>query len=118
MASAENRLPRLPSGTVQPRWVSQLGILSSAAHGLDAVRTAWDEELDGLPPNAHPGTHVYDSAVTERNEAAWPLLEVWALHGQSVLDIRSTAHPSRSRLRTAAPAPPVTSASSTPAVRR
>ncbi|MFI1890215.1 hypothetical protein [Streptomyces jumonjinensis] len=117
VASAENRLPQVPTDAVRSGWVSQLGILASAAHGLDAVRVSWEEELDRLPPNARPGTAVYDTVAAERDEAAWPLLEMWALHGQTVLDIRAAAGPSRTRLRTTA-APPVTSTSSTPAARR
>lgn len=116
VVSAENHLPQARGA--RPGWVSQLGILTSAAHGLDAVRASWEEELDNLPPNARPGTPAYDTATAERDAAAWPLLELWALHGQTVLDIRAAAGLSRTRLRTAAPAPPVTAASSTPAARR
>ncbi|MFD9715784.1 hypothetical protein [Streptomyces sp. NPDC059076] len=116
VASAENRLPNVRGA--RPGWVSQLGILTSATHGLDTVRASWDETLDSLPPNARPGTPVYDTAVTERDEAAWPLLDLWALHGQTVLDIRAAARPPQARLHTTAPAPPVSNASSTPAARR
>ncbi|MFI6289323.1 hypothetical protein ACIBCM_32040 [Streptomyces sp. NPDC051018] len=118
VASAENRLTRLPSAPDRPGWTSQLGILTSAAHGLDAVRTTWDETLDDLPMNAGPGTPAYDTAAARRNRAAWPLLELWALHGHTVLDIRTAAEPSRPRLQSTAPVPPVTSTSSTPAARR
>ncbi|MGW4200341.1 hypothetical protein [Streptomyces sp. NPDC004726] len=118
MTSADNRLQQVPAGSAQSRWVSQLGILTSAAHGLDTVRASWEEELDGLPPNARPGSPSYDTATAERDAAAWPLLELWSLHGQAVLDIRAAAGPSRPRLQTTAPAPPVTSTSSTPAARR
>ncbi|MGW5679703.1 hypothetical protein ACWEV4_32285 [Streptomyces sp. NPDC003860] len=117
MASAERRLAQVPADSVRSGWVSQLGILASAVHGLDAVRVAWEKELDLLPPNARPGTPAYDTAAAERDIAAWPLLEVWALHGQTVLDIRAAA-PSRPRLQSTAPAPPVTATSSTAAVRR
>ncbi|MFF0448011.1 hypothetical protein ACFYT4_16650 [Streptomyces sp. NPDC004609] len=118
VASAENRLTRLPSAPDRPGWTSQLGILTSAAHGLDAVRTTWDETLGDLPVNAGPGDPAYDTAAAERDAAAWPLLELWALHGQTVLDIRTTARSSRPRVQSTAPAPPVASASSTPAARR
>ncbi|MFF8958617.1 hypothetical protein [Streptomyces sp. NPDC014894] len=116
VASAENRLPQV-SGA-RPGWVSQLGILTSATHGLDAVRGSWEAELDRLPPNARPGTPAYDTIATERDAAAWPLLELWALHGQTILDIRAAAGPSRNGLQTTAPVPPVTSTSNTPAARR
>jgi hypothetical protein len=119
VASAENRLTCLSSAPDRPGWASQLGILTSAAHGLDTIRTTWDETLDGLPPNAGPGDPAHDTAMAERDAAAWPLLELWALHGQTVLDIRTAAAgPSRPRLQSTAPVPPVTSTSRAPAARR
>ncbi|MEU5162283.1 hypothetical protein AB0G74_22130 [Streptomyces sp. NPDC020875] len=119
VVSAENRLADLPSTLVQSRWVSQLGALTAAAHGLTVVRATWEEELDSLPPTARPGTPAYDTVTAERNASAWLLLEEWALHGQAVLDIRA-AVPQRPRPTTVAPAAPtaITGSSSTPAARR
>ncbi|MFC9464371.1 hypothetical protein [Streptomyces coelicoflavus] len=60
LANAQTQLGHLPSGSMQSRWVWQLGVLQDALERLDTLAERRQATRDELPADAHRGTDAYD----------------------------------------------------------
>mgnify|MGYP001064376800 CR=1 FL=1 len=102
LATAETQLGRLPEGSVQSRWVYQLGVLHAALDRLEQLHEQWLETRDALPTTAKPGTTAFDDALAEYHAESWSYLDDWATHGKTLREINAAARSAPSPL---APAP-------------
>ncbi|MER6500143.1 hypothetical protein ABT218_12310 [Streptomyces sp. NPDC001455] len=102
LATAEAQLVRLPTNTVQSRWVYQLGVLRSALDQLDELHAQWLEIHDVLR-----GTPDFDGALADHHAESWSYLETWATHGVALREINTAARTAPSSL---APGPTTTPA--------
>ncbi|MEV7064293.1 hypothetical protein AB0N97_15990 [Streptomyces collinus] len=98
LATAEAQLAQLPEGTVQSRWVYQLGALRDALDRLEGLHEQWLETRDALPTTAKPGTADFDDALAEHLGESWSYLDHWAKHGKALREIDSAARKARSPL--------------------
>ncbi|MFF9016570.1 hypothetical protein ACF09C_26820 [Streptomyces sp. NPDC014870] len=105
LATAETQLTALPAGTVQNRWVWQIGTLHNALERLESLHAEWLQTRDNLPANARPGTDVYEDALADYHAESWSYLGDWATHGRAILDIHAAALKSPPRLLSAVRVP-------------
>ncbi|EOY45729.1 hypothetical protein ACFYO6_38475 [Streptomyces anthocyanicus] len=91
LATAQTQLGHLPSGSVQSRWVWQLGVLQDALERLDTLAERWQATRDELPADAHRGTDAYDIALATHHAECRDALHDWATHGHTLTEINTAA---------------------------
>ncbi|CQR61861.1 hypothetical protein [Streptomyces leeuwenhoekii] len=118
LATAEQQLVTMPAGSVQTRWIYQLGVLQTALERLDALHEEWLTTRDSLPADAKPGTAVFDEALAQHHAECWSYLDDWAAHGHVLSEINTAARHAPSPLASPPTTRPAAAAAQTAPARR